>query len=270
MGLLKTTVSETIDWLVVDNGSTESIEDFFRYTLRPKRLQFIRNRENLGMVRTYQQIFDAVDTDLVAILHNDVFVYEIGWDARLIQLFRSIKNLGCAGFFGSAGVGPIGERIQDIRFPGQMSGLSNMLEAESHGIRLDTDYLPVAILDGFAMIFNIKMIREGGGLDQRYQFHHLYDRDLPLTSLSLGYKNIVVNVPCHHVSGMTANRPEYQAWINTQLNSEFADDQTHRDNSKLFAQKWAHALPLYVESNWSFRKGRIGPYNFVGNAILRK
>jgi GT2 family glycosyltransferase len=270
MGLLKHVTSPATEWLIIDNGSTDPVEAFFRDTLRPKRLQFLRNDENVGMIQTYQQIFDAVETDLVAILHNDVFVYESGWDKRVTRLFKTIPNLGSAGFFGTQGVGPIGERIQDTQHPGQMSGLSNLLEAERHGIRLEADYRPAAILDGFAMIFSMKMVREAGGIDQHYRYHHLYDRDLPLTALSLGYKNIVVNVSCHHWSGLTANQSEYQVWINQKLNREKADDHTHRVNSKLFAKKWADVLPLYVENDFSFRKGRHGKWDFKGNSIVQK
>lgn len=270
MGLLKAVTSPSVEWLIIDNGSTDPIEDFFRSTLRPKRLQYLKNNENVGMVNTYNQIFAAVETDLVAVLHNDVFIYENGWDKRVINAFETIDNLGTIGLFGSAGCGPIGERLQDTEFPGQMAGLSNLLEAERHGIRLTQNYLPAAILDGFAMIFTLDMIKQAGGLDPHYQFHHLYDRDLPLTALSLGYQNIILNIPCHHYSGTTANRPEYQSWIEGKLNRPDADKFTHDANTAYFKKKWAHALPLYIEPDFTFRKGLFYQYELKGDAILKQ
>ena len=36
-----------------------------------------------------------------------------------------------------------------------------------------------------------------------------------------------------------------------------------------FKKKWAHALPLYVEKDFSFRSGRQDSWTFKGNAILK-
>ena len=164
MGLLKANTSSHVEWLIIDNGSTDPVETFFRDTLRPKRLEYVQNPDNLGMVATYNQIFSRVKTDLVAILHNDVFVYEPQWDRRVVKAFNDLDRLGCLGFFGAAGVGPIGERIQDPEYRGQMAGISNLLEAEQHGARLQNPYCPAAILDGFAMAFHMEMVHQAGGL----------------------------------------------------------------------------------------------------------
>ncbi len=270
MGVLKANTHPSTEWLIIDNGSSDPVEDFFAKTLMPKRLRYIRNEENIGMVATYNQIFSLVETDLVTVLHNDVYVFEKHWDQRVIKQFKTISKLGALGFFGAQGVGPIGERIQDPEYPGQMAGISNMLEGDKHGLKLREQSRACAILDGFAMVFDMAMIKKAGGLDANYQYHHLYDRDLPLTSLSLGYKNIVLNVPCHHQSGVTANRAEYQTWINQKLNQkEGADSFTHDENSKYFAKKWKNSLPLYVESDFSFRQGNFGGWNFKGDTIVQ-
>lgn len=270
MGLLKHVTSSEVEWLIIDNGSTDDLKDFFLKTLKPKRVQIIRNPENIGMVATYNQIFKVVTTDLVAVLHNDVYVYEKNWDERVVYYFRNIDRLGMLGFFGAAGVGIRGERIQDGEYHGQMSGMSNLLEARHHGFKLKEAYRPTAILDGFAMVMNMGMIKQAGGLDTRYYYHHLYDRDLPLTSLALGYKNIVAGIPCHHHSGMTANRHEYQVWIDRHTGQKSGGDNwTLLENARIFAKKWAKALPLYIEPDFTFRKGRSGQWDFKGDAILK-
>lgn len=269
LGLLKFVTSANVDWLIIDNGSTDPIDSFFTNTLRPKRLQYVRNPQNIGMVKTYQQIFSLAQTDLVAVIHNDVFIYQKNWDQAVAKAFQTIPKLGCLGFFGAAGCGPIGERIHDPEFAGQMAGASNLLEAKQHGRQFARGFTPAAILDGFAMVFSRPFLKDSGGLDQRYHYHHLYDRDLPLTALSLGYKNVILPIPCHHQSGVTANRPAYQAWVDKQVHKKSGgDDWTHRQNSKLFAHKWAHALPLYIEPDFSFRSGHHGSWDFRGPAIL--
>jgi len=206
MGTLKYNTSDDTEWMIIDNGSTEPVEDFFVKNLKPKRMNYIRNEENIGLVKTIQQAYDNCETDILAITHSDVFIYEKDWDKRIISYFEKMPNLGAAGFFGAQGCGPIGERIQDVPSAGVMAGMSNMLEAEIHGMRMEKEWHPVAIFDGLMMIFRMDMLRKGNGFDQRYIYHHIYDRDASLESLRRGYNNIVVNVPCHHLSGTTANR----------------------------------------------------------------
>ncbi len=270
LGNLRHMTSDDTEWLFIDNGSTDPVEEFVTQYLKPKRMNYIRNEENIGLLKTMQQAYENCNTDLLAIIHNDVMIYEKDWDKRVAKLFEEIDKLGGVGFFGSQGCGPIGERIQDVPNAGTMAGISNMLEAELHGMRMDQEWKPVAIFDGLAMIFSMEMLKKGNGFDQRYQYHHLYDRASALQSLALGYKNVVINVPCHHLSGITANRAEYQAWIDKKVgSSNFTGDKyTHDENSRRFANIWKEALPLYVENDFSFRTGQQGQWDFKGDKIL--
>jgi len=273
LGLFKYNTSDETEFLIIDNGSTEDIEGFFLKHVKPKRLRVIRNEENLGMVRTLQQIYENCETEVLAITHNDVFVYEPQWDIRILHYFETIDKLGMAGFFGAQGCGPIGERIQDIPLgypPNTMAGMSQLLEAELHGFRLEEKYHATGIFDGLMLIFNMDMLREGKGFDQRYKFHHYYDKSASLQSLALGYKNIVVNVPCHHLCGMTANRAEYQTWIDKKVgSSNFTGDKfTHDYNMKIFNAIWGDVLPVYVENDFSFRSGSRDIWDFKGNKIV--
>ena len=86
------------------------------------------------------------------------------------------------------------------------------------------------------------MLKEAGGFDQRYQWHHMYDLDASLTSLKLGYKNIVINLPCHHLSGLTANN-------DAKLTS---GPEIHAANSRLFLEKWAPELGVTVDEEFNY------------------
>ncbi|MFA5013952.1 MAG: glycosyltransferase [Actinomycetota bacterium] len=260
LGLLKTVTSPEVEWLIIDNNSTDPVEKTFREYIKPKKLNYVRNKENLGLVKTYQQIYELCETDVLAIIHNDVYIYEQYWDRRILSYFEQMKDLGMAGFFGAQGCLPNGGRLQMSERADQAAGLSNMIEAEIHGMRMKEEWKPVAIFDGFALIFRMEMLKKNNGIDQNYQYFHLYDRELGLASLRLGYKNIVVNVPCHHVSGVTAVRPEYQEWINKKMGVEKDGDLlTHDRNTEIFKNKWGDVLPLYVNDDFSFRSGEVWP-----------
>lgn len=267
MGTLRHNTSEETEFLIIDNGSTDPVEEFIIKYLKPKRVNFIKNKENIGVLPTFQQIYENCETEIVAITHNDVAIYEKDWDQRVLSYFKEMPDLGLVGFFGSQGCGPIGERIQDVPSPEIMAGMSNMLEAEIHGMRLNQRWRSVAIFDGFMLICRMEMLKKTGGIDQRYHFHHYYDRDLSLESLRHGYKNIVVDVPCHHVCGMTANRSEYQTWIDEKTkHKDFTGDLwTHDENMRLFKEKWSSMLPLYVMDDFSFKVGKEGPWDYKGD-----
>ncbi len=271
LGNLRHMTSDDTEWLFIDNGSTDPVETFVTQFLKPKRMNYLKNEENIGLLKTMQQAYENCETEVLAILHNDLLVYEKDWDKRVVKLFEEIDKLGGVGFFGSQGCGPLGERIQDVPSPSVMAGMSNMLEAELHGMRMDQEWKPVAIFDGLAMVFSMEMLKKGNGFDQRYKWHHIYDRDASLESLRRGYKNVVMNVPCHHLSGITANRPEYQKWIDLKVGTSgfVGDKYTHDENSRIFKEKFEKVLPLYVENDFSFRTGKQGQWDFKGDVILK-
>lgn len=276
VALLKNNMEPTTELMVIDNGSTDPIEDFFLKYLKPKRLNYIRNEENIGMIRTMQQAYENCDTDILIVVHNDVFIYDHWFDQRVIAEFEKDPKIGIIGAFGSQGCGEYGERLQDV--PMYMAGSvcagkTNMLEAEVHGLRMKKETNAVSILDGFFMAFRMDFLRKTNGFDQRYQFHHYYDRDICLESLKHGYNNLVIDLKCHHLSGLTANRGDYQDWVSQKTKTirektkdeRSGDKYAHDSNAQLFHAKWSSVAPLYVEDDFSFRNG--GAYNFKGDAI---
>ncbi len=274
MGCLKYNTSESTEWLIMDNGSTEPFEDRIEKYIKPKRLNYIRYEINQGLINNLQKAYEICETDLLMFLHDDCYIYEKDWDQRIISYFETIPKLGMAGFFAAQGCLPNGGRLQDVNYPGQMSGMSNMLEAEIHGMRMNEPWRSCAIYDSFAMIMSMEMLKAGNGVDMRYKFHHYFDRDISLESLKRGYKNIVVNVPNHHIGGVTHETDQYQKWLLGQIGSKFEDGKLHNDNKEKFMTKWVNALPLYVNDDFSFRRGPVvglaEPMEYKGDNILKQ
>jgi len=117
----------------------------------------------------------------------------------------------------------------------------------------------------------MEMLKKSKGFDQGYYYHHLYDRDASLESLRRGYKNIVVNIPCHHLCGVTANRAEYQTWIDKKTGHQgyTGDKWTHETNSDIFQKKWEKVLPLYVRDDFTFKEGYESIWSYKGNQITK-
>lgn len=255
---LKHMTTGNYEFLLLDNGSSENVYQFATNYLKPSELNYVRNNENVGTVKGMQQIYEQATGDIIAVFHDDVLLYEQGWNDKVLELFKNDPKLGMVSLFGSAGVMINGGRVQVREDGGTMAGMSNMLEAEVHGARI-TEPHAIAIPDGFGMIFRKEMLAKESGFDMRYQYHHLYDRDIGLESLKRGYHNLVVPIPCHHWSGITANRSGYQDWVNKKYGiAERGDLKAHNDNTILFNEKWGvngfNILPLYVNEDFSFQK----------------
>jgi len=230
---------ENTELLVVANGCTDDTVNFLNRFVFPyfPDHKLIINQENQGLIFPLNQCYKESKGDVIAILHNDVYVFDRGWDKDVLAEFEKDPKLGLAGFLGATGVGPTG---------GRQGTLSNMLEAEIHGERF-TGVKPVVIFDGLSLICRRTMLDQVGGFDQGYAYHHFYDRDISLASYYGGWTNKVIGVFCHHRSGLTANRPDHQKWIDQKMGtSNFTGDKASYDASeRYFIQKWGNKLPRW-------------------------
>ena len=233
--------STDTDFLLLDNGSTCNWQEWLQKAcLKDRgRWEYVRNEQNVGLLRSSQQAYEyavAHNYDLLAIAHNDVWVWEKDWDYHANSLFRSeAYNVGALGFFGSKGCNRDGLRINTF---------GNVLDW-GHGRRMDRQWEPACILEGFFQCYRVRMLQEAGGFDQRYKHMHIYDYDASLTSLSLGYRNVVLNVPCHHLSGLTANNDA----------KAISGPDTMRYNMTQFHEKWDSRLGAMVEDDFSIKWG---------------
>lgn len=241
-GSLLHTVHEA-DLMIIDNGgdTDEGQEEFFnRFVVPhwPGRVQYIPFVDNLGVIKSYQYAYENSDHDILCYIHNDVAVYTPGWDSTIMHLAERQSRFGLAGFVGAEGVHPNG---------GRFNVHNNMLEAEIHGSR--TDHIrQIAVLDGLCMAASRKMLDARNGLDLDYQVHHYYDLDLSVESLDRGFYNFYVPISHHHMSGKTACAPQFNDWLDKQMNMTGGEAQQaiFQLNMSRFQQKWIGKLTYSV------------------------
>jgi len=231
---------QNVQLVVINNASTDDSVAFLERFIFPHfpDHKLINNPENVGVLKSMNQCVKESNGDVIAILHNDLYVFEYGWNNRVLQQFEQISKLGLMGFLGAKGCGNTG---------GRMNTLSNMLEAEIHGTR-ETGQQKVVLFDGLSLIGRRTMFEKVGGFDEGYTYHHFYDRDISLASHYSGFENWMIGVLCHHKNGITANRPEYQAWIEKKLGTTgyTGDITSYRASEKHFIEKWSKYLPIMV------------------------
>lgn len=231
--------------VVVDNGSAPDTRAYYDRFIAPlvPHYRYLRNDANQGVFAALQQGYAASRGEVLAFLHNDLYMYEPGWNQRVLRLFAADPGLGVAGFFGCRGVNAAGYRFDCI---------SGMLEAETrYGARRPRgEREAVAVLDGYALICRRAMLDRAGGIDQGYRYHHWYDYDICLTALANGFHNVVLDVPCAHPGTITSSGPGYRAWVNRVMHSAAGDHDLQALNYKRFRKKWMHWLPIYVQPDF--------------------
>jgi GT2 family glycosyltransferase len=233
---------ENTELLVIDNGSTDGTSEWITRFMFPSfpDHRIIRNEENLGVIPALNQVWKEAKGDVVACTHNDLVIYEKGWDKRVLDLFERRERCGLAGFFGAEGCGTDG---------GRMGCHCNFLEAEIHATR-NTGEKQVTMFDGISLIWRKQMMDEINGLDTSLQFHHFYDKNLSLQSHFAGWENWYLGVACHHLNGLTANRPDYQTWAEKKMGTtNFTGDLViYKANEKRFLNNWRGKLPVIIRS----------------------
>jgi hypothetical protein len=271
------TTSPDCHFLLIDNSGhqTQYQQLFDRCFLRTGRWMHHRNDTNVGLVASCQQAYNfalGMEADILVLTHNDVWLYPemeqqtdsygyrhegIGimaspWDEHIAFLFeygdafamtgiergdREYAKMGVVGLFGSKGCGAEGHRLDTF---------GSLIEIAGHGRQMTEWIEPAVCLDGFFLACSMKMLREANGFDQQYQWHHVYDYDISLTSIELGYRNAVINIPCHHLSGLTANNDAYKT----------SGPEVHAANYQRWLTKWSSKLGLTVDSNWNHTWGQ--------------
>lgn len=242
------TIGCEADLLFIDNAPNDggNQKEFLERFIQPfwnGNFTYLPQADNLGVIESMQLAYERLfDSDIIAYLHNDLFVYDYGWGRRVLNWFEKYPETGLLGFFGAEGVHPSS---------GRFNVWNNMMEAEIHGWRFRYGFKEVAVLDGLCMIASRKMLAERNGLDRTFRVHHFYDLDLSLESIDRGYKNYVLPVYCHHQSGVTACGPLFQEWANRYVGVERdGERQLYDENLQRFKEKWAHRLPYHITSGW--------------------
>lgn len=82
--------------ILVDNGSTVPAYNqmLYRFALSVPRFHIIRNRENLGVARAWNQGLRVAEGNVIIVTANDILLPE-GWLDELLSLL-SIRDVGCA------------------------------------------------------------------------------------------------------------------------------------------------------------------------------
>lgn len=161
--------------------------------------------KNADVVPAMQEAYLETTEPIIGYVHDDVEIYEVGWDCRVLNQFTD-PTVGVVCFGGALGHGTPDLYTSPYRLSNlaRQNFMSNMRNAEQHGARF-TGERDVAIADGFALFVRRSILEKAGGwpVDKPYGYF-MYSEWLCCETRRQGYRIRLVGVDCEHLGGKSS------------------------------------------------------------------
>ena len=207
-------------------------------------VQTSSSTKRCGPVASLQRGYKHTTAPIIAFIHDDVEIFEDGWDAAVLEEFNR-PNVGVVGFGGATGLGS-----PDIyKVPYQLQQLarygyaSNDTDWKTHGGHF-TGSREVAVLDGFCLIVRRELLDKCGGWPVTKMLFHNYDFYLCAIARRMGYKVRQIGVHCHHSGGLTSTTANYNNWIMREHGR--TDSEEHSRAHTFCWEEFRDVLPIRV------------------------
>ena len=190
---------------IADNASTDDSIDYVKAFF--PSVKIIKNTENGGYSKGYNEALHFIDADIYCLLNSDVEVTE-NWLKPITETFKRDKDTAIIQpklldfkektKFEYAGAG--GGYIDFFGYPYCRGRIFNHLEADRGQFNDEVD---IFWASGACLFIRSEVFHELGGLDEDY-FAHQEEIDLCWRTQNLGYKVKYVGSSCvYHVGGAT-------------------------------------------------------------------
>lgn len=262
-----------VELIIIDNGSEKSFLKEANEILDQSqlKLKYIANPLNVGVLKTFKQGLEEASGDILFFMHNDVLLWEAGWDERITEAFAQDPDLGMAGLLGARGCMPDGGREGTMsHMLGREWGQTPIQPAALHHGELMTGIAPAVVFDGVGLMFRREVLQrikdETDMFDPARAMHHGYDRILSLKVVDMGYHMVVIGIQFDHFSGATANHSQKyhdaaRKWCEVhgvEIIDGNADLTVYRKAMEQFHNEFAYRMPVFVntdfEYSWRFPK----------------
>lgn len=194
-------IPESVEVVVFDNASKSSYYDCrFAETNFRFKTRLVRFEQNYGYYRPLLQVVGGTtDADIIGLMHNDLFIYEKGWDRRLLDSFLYDPRLGMVGVCGSDEIDDRGGRGGGTmcNFAGRVGQLQEHTGKKIAGLH------PALILDSMFMACRRPLI-DALDIDEHTTLCHFMDKLWPLKIMTEGWRVAVLGLSVDHIGGQTA------------------------------------------------------------------
>ena len=159
----------------------------------------------MDVMPAFQELYEMSTAPVLAYIHDDVEIFENGWDERVLQQFED-PQVGVVGFGGALGHGRPDLYQVPYYLPNlaRQNFMSNMRSAEKHGARFGGER-DVAILDGFALFVRRSILDHVGGWPVGKPYgYFMYSEWLCCEARRQGFRIRIVGVECEHLGGKSS------------------------------------------------------------------
>lgn len=194
--MLDNAVTGSVKAIIIDNGSTIPYSEYEW----PEGVDVIRNEFNTGYYQPLLQVKEGTTrADIVGLIHNDLYIYEAGWDQLLIDTFVQNGKLGIVGVCGSNEIDDRGGRGG-----GTISNfLGKVGQLQEHTGRRVTGINNAIILDSMFMAMRQPLV-DCLDVDVHTTLCHFMDKLWPLKIYNQGYSVGVLGLSVDHIGGQTS------------------------------------------------------------------
>lgn len=204
------------EFVIVDNASERPYKDAIVSKTPKIATQVVEYEKNTGYYYPLIDLYERYpDADLIGLIHNDMVIYEPGFDERMKKAFADDPQLGLVGLCGSNEIDQNGGRGAGtmLWFRGGEVKIGDRVikgQDQSAGRRI-FDLEPAVCLDSLFMMFRrdaIPALMNQRDPWQDITLAHFYDRIWPIRTIEAGYRVGVLGVDCDHLGGMTTTANE--------------------------------------------------------------
>ncbi|MFI3332275.1 MAG: glycosyltransferase family 2 protein [Rikenellaceae bacterium] len=198
---------ESVDIIVVDNGSTDGSVEYLRYNFM--RVKVVELGQNWGFAEGYNRALDMLDYEFVVLLNSDVEVSK-GWCEPLFEALRSDKGLAAVApklrsYCDKSSFEYAGASGGYLDYLGYPFCRGRILQHTEHDIGQYDDQRDVMWVSGAAFACRLSYFKMLGGFDSDF-FAHMEEIDLCWRFALMGYRvAIVPQSVVYHLGGGTLN-----------------------------------------------------------------
>ncbi len=157
------------------------------------------------VVPAYQEGYRGTNEGILGHVHDDLVIYEQGWDTRILKEFED-ATVGMVGFTGALGHGTPNLYTNGYYLPNlaRQNFMSNLRDAEKHGQRFSGER-DVAVCDGLGIFVRRIILDQVGGWKKAYPYAYwLYAEFLACEVRRQGYRIRMVGIECEHLGGKSS------------------------------------------------------------------
>ncbi|WP_136481192.1 glycosyltransferase family 2 protein [Cognatitamlana onchidii] len=209
---------------IADNASTDNSVDFVKNNF--PSISIIKNNENGGYAKGYNDALKHIEADVFCLLNNDVEVSK-NWLLPILKTFTSRQDVGIMqpklldynkrNHFEYAGAA--GGFIDKFGYPYCRGRIFNTIEKD---IGQYNDTTEIFWASGACLFIRSSIYKELKGLDQHF-FAHIEEIDLCWRAKNLGYKVVYNSASViYHLGGATLSNTNPRKTFLNFRNSLFA------------------------------------------------